>query len=264
MRHQFAVLFILAAAVGLAGGLWYSWELDPVEIYDVAPDSLGLEDKWTYLLLVGDGYAHHRDLTTAKAQLNELGIGAEGPVLAEWIEQYLDRGGEADEVRNLARLAADLGADGGVLVVFGPTPTPIPTPTFTPLPTVHPHPSPTPLPSPTPAQVFRLVDRTAVCGEPGQPGRIAVQVQDMEGRDLPGIQIVASWATGEDRFFTGLRTEHGDGYADMEMTPRLEYEVELADFRGDVARGLTAIPSPGMCPTSTQSLNWWLIFQEVP
>lgn len=263
MRRR-ALLFALALAVGLAGGLFYSWELDPVEPNDVALQSLAAEAKWTYLTLVGDGYAYHQDLAAAESRLAELGIEADGPALAEWIEHYLDQGGDLEEVRNLARLAADLGASGGVLLVFGPTPTSTPTPTLTPSATVGPEASPTPLPSATPAPIFRLVDQTAVCGEPGQPGKIAIRVRDREGRDWPGIQIVASWATGEDRFFTGLRTEQGEGYADLEMSPQVEYEVSLADFRGDIARGLTAIPPPGMCPTNTQSLNWWLTFQETP
>ncbi len=264
MRRRLPIFFALAMAVGLAGGLVYSWELDPVELYDVAPQSLGPEAKGTYLTLVGDGYAYHRDLAAAESQLAQLGISADGLALAKWIEQYLDQGGDLEEVRNLARLAADLGASGGVLVVFGPTPSPSPRPTFTPSPTVRPEFSPTPPPSATPAPIFRLVDQTAVCGQPGQPGKIAVRVRDREGRDWPGVQIVAAWATGEDRFFTGLRTEQGDGYADLEMSPQVEYEVSLADFRGDIARGLTAIPPPGMCPTTTQSLNWWLTFQETP
>jgi len=109
-----------------------------------------------------------------------------------------------------------------------------------------------------------MVEQTTVCAEPGQAGRIAVRVQDTEGHELPGIEIVVSWGTGQDRFFTGLRPEQGAGYADFDMQPQVEYDVALAGFRGDMARRLTSDLSAGVCPTGTVALDWRVIFQQLP
>ncbi len=249
-------------AAGLAGGLLYTWVLDPIEWYNTTPDALRTEDKLVYLTFIGDLYAAEGDLSRAEARLAMVGLEADGPVLAGLIEQYLDGGGQPEDVRNLARLAEALGASGGVLLVFGSAPTPSPE-VVTAMPTP-PGASPTPAPTATPAPSFRLVEQTTVCAEPGRPGQIAVRVQDMEGRELPGVEIVVSWVTGQDRFFTGLRPGQGAGYADFEMQPQLEYDVALAGFKGDTARRLTSDLSAGVCPTGTLAIDWRVTFQQLP
>jgi hypothetical protein len=258
MKRAAPALFLAAMAAGLAGALVFTWILAPIESYESAPDALLVEDKMVYLAIIGDLYALEGDLPLAEARLAELDIRADGPVLAALLESYLDSGGRPEAVRNLAHLAQDLGASGGILVVFGPSPEP----TLTASP--EPGASPTPAPSVTPAPSFRLAEKTAVCAAPDQPSLIAVWVQDAEGDGLAGIEIVVSWATGEDRFITGLRPDRGVGYADFEMSPRVEYDVALAEYGGDVARGLTADLAPGLCPTGTVGLDWRVTFQQVP
>lgn len=255
-------ILLLAFAVGIAGGLGYTWILDPIDSYDSAPDALRLEDKYVYLALIGDIYSQEADLTRAESRLAAVGIEAEGPVLAGLIEGYLDAGGRPEEVRNLARLAEKLGASGGVLNVFALEPTTTPEPTGTLPPELVP--SPTAAPTLTPAPTFFLAEQTAVCAEPGLSGSIRVWVRDAEGNGLPGVEVVVSWSSGQDRFYTGLRPEQGKGYADFEMAPRVEYDVSLAGFRGDTAQGLSSELSAGICPTDTIALDWRLAFEQVP
>jgi hypothetical protein len=259
MKRATPIALILAMAVGLAGGLVYTWGLDPVQIKDTTPKTLRLRDKLGYLALIGDLYAQEGDLSKAKARLGELGVEAEGPALAAMIEQYLEGGGQPEQVRNLSHLAEALGASGGVLQVFAVAFTPSPTPT-----TVVPaQPGAlAPAPSPTPAPSFRLIEQTALCAQPGQPGRITVWVRDVAGNELAGVEIVVSWSTGQDRFFTGLRPEQGSGYADFEMAPHLEYEVAVAAYNGDVAQGLTSDLQPGVCPVGTVAQEWRVTFQR--
>ncbi len=258
MKRAAVALFLAAMVAGLAGALVFTWVLAPIESYESGPDSLHIEDKMVYLAIIGDLYAIEGDLSLAEARLAELDIRADGPVLAGLIESYLDSGGRPEAVRNLAHLAQDLGASGGILVVFGPSPEP--TPTASPEPGA----SPTPVPSVTPAPSFRLAEKTAVCATPGQPSQIAVWVQDAEGNGLANIEIVVSWATGEDRFVTGLKPDQGVGYADFEMSSGVEYDVALADYGGEVARELTADLAPGLCPTGTMGLDWRVTFQQMP
>ena len=265
MRRSTLVLIGLAAIAGLAGGLFYTWVIDPVETYDTAPDLLYAQDKAVYLVIIGDLYAYEQDLDQAKVRLANLGVEADGAVLAGFIEQYLDGGGRPEEMRNLARLAEALGAHGGVLLVFGPEFVPSPTPMpSTPTPPIGIEASPFPTVAVTPTPTFRLVDRTAMCAAAGQQGRVSIHVQDAEGNEMAGIEIVVSWATGQDRLFTGLRPELGIGYADFEMSPGIEYSVSLADFGGDAAEELSSALSAGVCPTGTVALDWQVTFQQEP
>jgi len=244
--------------------LTYTWLLAPVEYGDVAPDSLHIQDKLVYAALIGDLYVCEQDLEQAESRLAALALEADGPAVASLIESYLDSGGQPEEIRNLAQLAQDLGASGGVLLVFGPelVPTPQATPSATA--TQTPQVTSTPAPTPTPAPVFRLLERTALCGEPGAPGEIAVWVQDAAGNELAGVEIVASWSGGQDRFFTGLRPDKGAGYADFEMSPGVEYTVSLGQYSGEMAEGLSSQLQPGLCPTQTLALDWRIVFEQIP
>jgi hypothetical protein len=267
-RTILVILTLVAVGAGLAGGLVYTWGLESTEEYESAPDSLHLEEKRVYLALIGDLYAHEQDLGLAESRLADLGIQADGTVLAQYIEGFLDSGGQPEEVRNLAHLAEALGASGGVLVVFGSAPSPVPpvsqAPTPTSLAATPGDRTPTPAKTNTPAPTFEIVERTAICAEPGQPGMIWVWVQDSRGAGLANIEIVVSWANGQDRFYTGLRPDQGTGYADFEMKPEIDYEVGLAGLSGAVAQGLTSDLSPGICPTGTLALNWRVAFQQSP
>jgi hypothetical protein len=262
MKRAAPIALLLALAVGVAGGLAYAWALDPIESYESSPDALRLKDKYVYLALIGDLYAKEDDLALAESRLAALGIEAEGQVLASLLSDYLDAGGRPEDGRNLARLAETLGAKGGVLNVFalGAVSSPEPTGTAAPQETA----PPTVAASPTPAPTFILAEQTAVCAEPGLPGSIQVWVRDAEGNGLPSMEIVVSWNTGEDRFFTGLRPTLGKGYADFEMNPEVEYDVTLASFQADTAEGLRPDLSSGVCPTDTLALNLRLAFQQVP
>lgn len=262
MKRAAPAVLLLALAVGIAGGLGYAWLLDPIESYESTPDALRLEDKYVYLALIGDLYSAGGDLARAESGLAAIGIEADGPVLAGLIESYLDAGGRPDDVRGLARLAEASGASGGVLKVFFLEPTASPEPTASATPEQVP--SPTPWPTLTPAMTFALAEQTAICAEPGKQGSIRVWVRDVEGNGMPGVEVVVTWSTGQDRFFTGLRPQEGKGYADFAMTPQVEYEVALAGFRGDTAQGLSSALSAGVCPTDTIALDWRLAFEQVP
>jgi hypothetical protein len=260
-RAILAFLVFLATAAGLAGGLFYTWILDPVEYYDSAPADLYVQDKLVYLALIGDLYATEGDLGRARARLAELDVEADGQVLAGLIEQHLDGGGQPEDVRNLARLAQDLGAHGGVLLVFDAASTP--TPAITAIAQTEAFPTLEPA-TPTPEPAFRLVEQTQLCAAPGKPGQIAVWVRDAQGSQMPGIEIVVSWPQGQDRFFTGLRPAKGAGYADFEMKSGTEYEVTLAGFKGESADGLVPDPAPGLCPSGTLAMDWHVTFEQMP
>ena len=56
---------------------------------------------------------------------------------------------------------------------------------------------------------------------------------------MPGVEILITWEGGAENFFTGLKPELGNGYADYSMAPAITYSIQLA--RGsDVALGITA------------------------
>jgi len=68
---------------------------------------------------------------------------------------------------------------------------------------------------------------------------LQVVVLNSNRRQIAGVEIDITWDGGKEQFFTGLKPELGNGYADYTMTPEITYSIQLA--RGsDVALGITA------------------------
>jgi len=126
-------------------------------------------------------------------------------------------------------------------------------PTFTPLPSL--------TPTPTSAALFVLNNQEQMCNPDLVEPLIQVQTYDTAGQPVPGIEIIVSWETGENHFYTGLKPELGLGYADFTLTPGIIYTLRLAKG-GQTIPGLSA-PE---CEASGGDRYWgsWLLAFEQP
>ena len=99
-------------------------------------------------------------------------------------------------------------------------------------------PRPTRTPIPTLGAPFALTGQETVC-DPNLPdGLLQVIVLNSNRRQMAGMKIMITWDGGEEQFFTGLKPELGNGYADYIMTPNITYTVQLG-AGSDIASGLT-------------------------
>lgn len=67
------VRFIIAIAVGIGLGLLYGWVVNPIEYVDTAPDTLRIDYKGDYVLMVAESYHSDGDLDQAVRRLALLG-----------------------------------------------------------------------------------------------------------------------------------------------------------------------------------------------
>ena len=115
-------------------------------------------------------------------------------------------------------------------------------------------------PVPTALSPFRLTGQDEIC-DPNLPdGLLQVMVVNASRRQMPGIEVSVTWEGGAEKFFTGLKPELGNGYADFMMTPNIPYTVQLASG-SDIATGLV----PPTCQTGggeTYSGGIKLTFQQ--
>jgi hypothetical protein len=100
-------------------------------------------------------------------------------------------------------------------------------------------PRPTKTPVPTLGAPFTLIGQDSICDSNLPDGLLQVIVLNSNRRPMPGIKITITWDGGEEQFFTGLKPELGDGYADYAMAANVIYTVQLANG-SDVATGITA------------------------
>jgi len=256
--------YILTGLVlGVAMGLFYSWVISPVKYVDAPPYALRADFKDEYRALVAAAYLYSYDLLRAEDRLEQLKEDNPSENLAMQAQKALAEGRPDEEVRALGILGLALGegvtplalssSTAQVVIstqsITAVTPTPIvnlPTsnPTQTsnvPIPqaTKTLQPTSTATSTPTVGAAFVLQETMLVCNPDQSQPLIQVEIRDAAGQPVASVELVMTWDGGEDHFFTGLKPELGQGYADFLMTPEVVYSLQIADG-GQAVNDLTA------------------------
>ncbi len=268
-RRLFSPIGILLGLVlGISAGLFYTWNLAPVQEFDTEPWQLTAAAKDQYVVVIALNYAHDGDLGSAINRLAALQLPGD-PIQAVadtacrlattgfvnsssglhtirammQLYQPQGRSGCADSL-----ISPDEGDSSGVMTIDLPTPTA----TLTPPPSKTPTPAAsfatsTPVlvivPTTPPQNDFDLIGvRTLTC-DVNQSGLIIVEVYQSDGSTgMPGQEIRARWDTGESRFFTGLKPEKGAYYADFQMEQGKDYIIDMPGHADPLPQPLSASP----------------------
>lgn len=245
---------LFSLVLGLIGGLYYAWVVDPVVFTDASPARFSDRYQEEYIILVSQSYAVNQNWPLAQQRLAVLEDPSIGETVNELLETAVRQNRPAPLLEQLAVVARNLGAQGQAVALFAPTlpaltvqPTPTPaivtTPTNTPQPVATATNTAVPTLTPTattPATVtpqpnYRLTEQTRLCSDDAAISRIEVIVLDAFLNESPGIEVEVTWQNGRDRFFTGFKPENGRGYADFEMSPDVSYTVRLPDGSPEVS-----------------------------
>ena len=248
---------LVALTVGLALGLLYAWILSPVQVIDADPAALRADFKDQYRAVIAASYAANADLDRARARLNLLGDADSYAALSAQAQRMLANGEDFQSIQQLAGLASAMQGTQPTATVtatsparqtprsptstslaFTPGATSTPGDTETPVPFYTATARPTRTPIPPPGAPFALAAQDTLCDESLPEGLLQVITMTLERRQLPGIELILSWAGGEEHFFTGFKPELGNGYADILMSPGVTYTLRAADGGSPIA-GLT-------------------------
>ena len=252
MKH-FPWEVIPALAVGIGLGLFYAWMIAPVRYINTMPDTLRSDFKDQYRILIAASYSATHDLTRAKSRLELLGDASPIQALTAQAQRMLASGQPFDIVQQVALLADDLQAGvanvpptpktAPIVIVESPTSTPSAPLSGTETPQVSPTigivnttlpldtitPRPTQTLTPTVGAPFILLSNDKVCNSNLTDGLMQISVIDSRHHQLPGIEIIITWDGGEEHFFTGLKPEIANGYADYIMQTNVTYTVRIAE-----------------------------------
>ncbi|MCA9898917.1 MAG: hypothetical protein H6654_19070 [Ardenticatenaceae bacterium] len=253
-RLSSAGWLLFSLVIGLIGGLYYAWVVDPVVFTDASPARFSESYREEYIILVSQSYAVNENWPLAQQRLAELEEPNIGETVNELLETAVRQNRPAPLLEQLAVVARNLGAQGQAVALFAPTlpanniqPTPTSaiatTPTNTPPPAATATNTAVPTLTPTattpatatPQPSYRLTEQTRLCDDEQAITRIEVIVLDAFLNDAPGIEVEVTWQNGSDRFFTGFKPENGRGYADFEMSPDISYTVRLPDGSPEVS-----------------------------
>ena len=73
MRSNRWLFIVLALLAGIAAGLAYGWILDPVDFYNLTPDTLRADYKADYVLMTAEAYRSEQDPGQAARRLAIFG-----------------------------------------------------------------------------------------------------------------------------------------------------------------------------------------------
>ncbi|MCB9420972.1 MAG: hypothetical protein H6667_14315 [Ardenticatenaceae bacterium] len=269
-------LLLLGLIIGLAGSLYYAWIISPVVYTDASPARFSESYKAEYIFLVSQSLAGNGDWEQAQQRLAALDDPALAQTVTDLLNKYVIEQRPPVEIRNLAILAQQLGAAAPAVALFAPTPigSVTPTPTITPtsfLPTTEPSPTPLPTatlkptatavptipPQPTSQPTYRLLNQQQICRSSETPPTITVITEDALLEPLPGVEVLVTWDSGSDRFYTGFKPSLGEGAGDFTMSPDTSYKVVLADGSPEIG-GLRI----ETCPNGLIG-GWQLTFQNL-
>lgn len=260
---------VLALLAGLGVGLVYSWVISPVRAVDAQPIMLRADFKDQYRSVVAAAYEATGNLPRAQARLALVGDADPVEALNAQAQRMLASGAQVERPDQVAALALALNGEAvnasmpsataetaediepAFTATLPPPPPDIPidltgtpealeTPEVQPTVTIGaPTPRPTRTSIPVQGAPFALTGQETICDSNLPDGLLQILILNSKRRQLAGVGIIVTWDGGKEQFFTGLKPELGNGYADYTMTPEVTYTVQLA--RGsDIASGVVA------------------------
>ena len=277
---------ILGVGLGVALGLIYTWEIDPVVERNTSPWQLNAQAREDYVVAVALSYAYNHDLNLAFDRLRAVSPGRNVWSMAADIACDRFKQGKAvtnSDIRVIRALNELYKSQGATGCADGRFPTPAPVafstavPTGTPTPSLTPPPTKTatpPIPTNTPEQLFAptrtppsggyILSRLQSFCDAGMGGIIEVRVYDRLGEGVPGVPVEVTWAGNQtDTFYTGLKPEREAGYADFEMSPGINYTVTIPNLRSDPPSvDATPCETDVNGQTVTSVTSYWVNFEQ--
>jgi hypothetical protein len=251
-------LLVLGISLGTIFGLYYAWEIGPLDPEDALPSDLQEQYQEELITLIAIAYANTGDLNRAVRRLELIPHPGDAQFLNALAQQHLADGRPEEDVRSMAQLAAALAtqeADPSTPPPSSRTTTPTNSPTLPPTST------PTPTYTPTLIPDYQLRSQEEICNPDLNNPLIQVQIFDSLGIPIPGVEVKINWDAGEDHFFTGLKPEIGFGYGDFRMTENVTYSLQVTGI-GDSATGLSTVEC--LDEEDISYLGSWLLIFDKP
>ena len=102
------LLFFIVIAIGGAVGMLYGWVINPVKYVDTAPDSLRVDYKTDFVLMVAEAYRLENDLNLAARRLALLGTDTPEETVTKALEFARQIGYNESDITLIQNLADGL------------------------------------------------------------------------------------------------------------------------------------------------------------
>lgn len=109
------IFILLAFLLGIGAGLAYGWVADPVEFFDLTPDTLRADFKSDYVLMTAEAYRIEQDPGTAARRLAIFGAQSPSAIASEALEYARTNGFPDSDIVLLQELVTAMQAWSGIL-----------------------------------------------------------------------------------------------------------------------------------------------------
>ena len=114
MRSNRWIYIILALLAGIAAGLAYGWKIDPVDFYDLTPDTLRADYKADYVLMTAEAYHADQDPGLAARRLAIFGSQSPVDIATSGLKYARENSFPASDVALIQELVTALQAWSGI------------------------------------------------------------------------------------------------------------------------------------------------------
>ena len=99
---------------GIATGLTYGWVIDPVDFFDLTPDTLRADYKADYVLMVAEAFRFNQDPGLAARQIAIFGSQSPSTIAASGLEYARTNGFDDSDIALMQELVTALQAWSGI------------------------------------------------------------------------------------------------------------------------------------------------------
>ena len=108
------LFIILALLAGIGIGLAYGWVIDPVDFFDLTPDTLRADYKADYVLMTAEAYRAEQDPGLAARRLAIFGTQSPSAIAAEGLDHARANGFSDADLALIQELVTALQAWSGI------------------------------------------------------------------------------------------------------------------------------------------------------
>jgi len=114
MKSYRLIFILIALLAGIGIGLTYGWVIDPVDFFDLTPDTLRADYKTDYVLMVAETYRAEQDPGLAARRLAIFGSQSPSTIASQGLDYARTTGFADSDITLIQELVTALQAWSGI------------------------------------------------------------------------------------------------------------------------------------------------------
>lgn len=114
MKSTRLIFILITLILGISAGLAYGWIIDPIEFFDLTPDTLRADYKTDYVLMTAEAYRIEQDPGTAARRLALFGAQTPSAIASEALDYARTNGFPDSDIALIQDLVTAMQAWSGI------------------------------------------------------------------------------------------------------------------------------------------------------